>query len=183
MCRKPPHPQPFKFPPHEETPAPLHVNIHLDPKDPPHHLPPLEHQVITLQDVVEIVGSDMFMEMLNKLNPFHKEDPATELECAVAVFDVENGLLSSKKNLVVETKKMKIIGDGKIALVPEDLDITFSPSARQGVGGRRRHVPGPGRRTATGTRRVGPPAAGLGARRAPRPGCAQPAWARSSGSW
>ena len=85
-------------------------------------------------DIVELAGSDVLMQMVNKLNPFHKEDPSTELECALVHFSVVDGVMRSERELVMETGKMKIVGDGKIQLASEDLDITFSPSAKQGVG-------------------------------------------------
>ncbi|NOX49490.1 MAG: AsmA-like C-terminal region-containing protein [Gammaproteobacteria bacterium] len=85
-------------------------------------------------DLVELVGSDVLLEMANKLNPFTKEDPTTELECGLAKFAIEAGLMTSDKQLVVDTTKMEIIGDGKINLSEETLDITFSPSAKSGVG-------------------------------------------------
>ncbi|MFT7654086.1 MAG: hypothetical protein ACI9UU_003203 [Candidatus Azotimanducaceae bacterium] len=84
-------------------------------------------------DVIEIVGSDLVMETLNKLNPFYKDDPNTQIDCALAKFEVNEGLLVSDQ-LMVETDKMEIIGGAKLSLISEQLDVTFSPSAREGVG-------------------------------------------------
>ncbi len=85
-------------------------------------------------DLADMVGSDMLLETLNKLNPFRQEDPATEISCALVQFDVADGTLVSNNQLVVETSKMEIVGDGRLDLVSEDLDITFSPTAKAGVG-------------------------------------------------
>ena len=85
-------------------------------------------------DIVELAGSDVLLQMVNKLNPFHKEDPSTELSCALVHFDIDSGVMKSERELVMETDKMKIVGSGKINLAEENLDITFSPSAKQGVG-------------------------------------------------
>ncbi len=93
----------------------------------------IEHATLA-NDFVEVVGSDMLMETVNKLNPFYKEDPATELECGLVRFEVKQGVLNSRKQLVVETGKMQIIGDGSITLGDEKIDITLSPSAKEGVG-------------------------------------------------
>ena len=85
-------------------------------------------------DVVEIVGSDVFTETLNKLNPFYKEDPSTQVACALARFEIQDGVLKSDRELILETDKMEIFGDGKVELAKDSIDITFSPSAKQGIG-------------------------------------------------
>jgi|GEM_PF-3376101 len=85
-------------------------------------------------DLINLAGSDVLLEVLNKLNPFAKEAPATELQCVVVHFVGEEGVLRSKNEMFFETKKMEINGSGKISLPDEQLDITFSPHARQGVG-------------------------------------------------
>ncbi len=87
-----------------------------------------------MNDFIELAGSDLLMETLNKLNPFSKKDPTTELECALVHFSVEQGVLSTSKQLVMETSKMEIVGDGKVDLNKEQLSITFSPVAKSGVG-------------------------------------------------
>lgn len=87
-----------------------------------------------MNDFIELAGSDLLMETLNKLNPFSKNDPTTELECGLVHFSVEQGVLNTSKQLVMETSKMEIIGDGKVDLNKEQLSITFSPIAKSGVG-------------------------------------------------
>ena len=85
-------------------------------------------------DYVETVGSDVVMELVNKLNPFHKADPTTQLNCAIAQFDADNGKVDFGDRLAFETSKMKILADGHIDLNDESINITFTPSAQQGVG-------------------------------------------------
>lgn len=87
-----------------------------------------------MNDFIELAGSDLLMETLNKLNPFSKKDPTTELKCGLAHFSVEQGVLSTRKQLVMETSKMEIVGDGEIDLNKERLNITLSPIAKSGVG-------------------------------------------------
>ncbi len=89
---------------------------------------------VLANDVIELAGSDMLMETINKLNPFHREDPSTELECARVAFEIEDGVMKADKGIAFETTKMRIIGDGKIDLNDDALDITFTPVAREGVG-------------------------------------------------
>ena len=87
-----------------------------------------------MNDTFEIIGSDLLMETINKLNPFAESDPTTELECALVHFEVEEGVLKSPNQLVVETTNMEIVGDGDINLNDETIDIGISPTTKQGVG-------------------------------------------------
>ncbi len=85
-------------------------------------------------DTFELIGSDLVMETLNKLNPFTKSDPSTQLACALVQLDAEDGVLRSDNGIVVETSKMEITGNGKIDLNDETLDIGITPSAKGGIG-------------------------------------------------
>lgn len=91
-------------------------------------------EAVLMNDFIELAGSDLVMETLNKLNPFRKDDPTTELKCGLVHFSAEQGVLSSRKQLVMETSKMEIVGDGKVDLDKEQLSITFSPIAKSGIG-------------------------------------------------
>ncbi len=84
--------------------------------------------------MINVFGSDIFMETLSKLNPFAKTEPKTELECALVYFKAKDGVLKSNKKLVVETSKMVIVGSGKIDLNDESIDIRVSPTAKEGIG-------------------------------------------------
>ena len=68
------------------------------------------------------------------LNPFMKEDETTELECAAVKFTAKDGVLTSKNQMAVETTKMKIVGGGIVDMNTEELEIGFSPSAKEGFG-------------------------------------------------
>ena len=39
--------------------------------------------------LIDMVGSDVLVESMNKLNPFRKEDPTTNLECALVDFKID----------------------------------------------------------------------------------------------
>lgn len=94
----------------------------------------------TLQDItmennqLNLIGSDMLSELIDKLNPFAKSDPLTYVECVSVHFDADKGVLDSDKALHVETSKMKIIGNGQIDLGQEKLSLNFTPIARKGLG-------------------------------------------------
>lgn len=87
-----------------------------------------------MNDFIELAGSDLVMETLSKLNPFVREDPSTELVCALAHFDVEDGVMTTSNNLVVETSKMEIVGNGTVDLGTEKIGLTLSPNAKSGIG-------------------------------------------------
>lgn len=94
----------------------------------------LVHDAVVQNDSFELIGSDILLETLNKLNPFAKTDPTTKLHCALVHFDIDDGQMITDKALVVETEKMEIIGDGSINLDDETLDILITPNAKQTVG-------------------------------------------------
>ncbi|MFK7731314.1 MAG: AsmA family protein [Pseudomonadales bacterium] len=94
----------------------------------------LVHDAVVQNDSFELIGSDILLETLNKLNPFAKTDPTTKLHCALVHFDIEDGLMNTSKALVVETEKMEIIGDGSVNLDDETLNILITPNAKQTVG-------------------------------------------------
>jgi len=87
-----------------------------------------------LNDFVELAGSDLLLEALNKLNPFAKSDPTTELNCALVKFAATDGKLETKNQLVMETSKMEIVGSGSVDLNTEKLSITLTPNAKSGIG-------------------------------------------------
>ncbi len=83
---------------------------------------------------LNLIGSDILLETINKLNPFAKSEPFTEVECVVINGLASEGVIDFKKSLVMETDKMAIIGNGKLNLVNEKVDIGFTPKAHGGVG-------------------------------------------------
>ena len=80
------------------------------------------------------IGSDLVLEMMNKLNPFRNEEPTTSVECALVDLVAKDGVITADNGLVFETDKMKIVGNGRVDLPTESLDVTISPTAREGIG-------------------------------------------------
>lgn len=85
-------------------------------------------------NLLDLAGSDLLLEALNRLNPFRQQDPQTLLQCGVLHFVIEDGVMSNKDKLVVETGKMRIEGQATIDLSSEDLDMSFTPRAKGGFG-------------------------------------------------
>ena len=85
-------------------------------------------------DSFEMIGTDVLFELLSTLNPFMKEDETTKLECAAVKFSAQDGVLTSRNQIALETSKIKIVGGGIINLDTEELEVGFSPSAKKGIG-------------------------------------------------
>lgn len=85
-------------------------------------------------DTFELIGSDLVLELLKKLNPFMANDPSTELDCAIVNLRIKSGQVEIDNSIAIETTKISIVADGSVDLQNEKLDIAFTPKARQGVG-------------------------------------------------
>ena len=85
-------------------------------------------------EYIDSLGSDLILETVNKLNPFQAQDPNTSLECALLNVPVTDGVADLDGGLFVQTGKMNIAGSGNLDLGQETLDVTLTPSARQGLG-------------------------------------------------
>jgi len=73
-------------------------------------------------------------ELLNALNPARRQDPYTELKCAVLRFPVRNGIATISNGIAAETNKVRLIGGGTINLRNETLELGFRPEAARGLG-------------------------------------------------
>lgn len=82
----------------------------------------------------ELIGSDLILGMLNKLNPFAKSDKTTELQCAVVNLNIVNGKIDIDKSLAIKTSKLEIVADGYMDLATEKIKLNITPKARSGVG-------------------------------------------------
>ncbi len=91
-------------------------------------------EAVVQNDTFELAGSDLLMELLSKLNPFDKKDPTNKLSCALVRFEAVDDSDSFLLDKVETTEKMEIVGNGKIDLGKETLDIGITPNAKGGVG-------------------------------------------------
>lgn len=85
-------------------------------------------------DVFEVLGSDLLTQFVTSIVPFVKRDDVTKLQCGAVHFEAKDGVLTSDKQIVLETDKMKVVGGGVINLNNEKIEIGFSPKARKGIG-------------------------------------------------
>ena len=63
-------------------------------------------------------------------NPFHKTDPDTEVKCFVVSVPVSNGILSSERNIALETAKYNVVASGTLNLRTERMDVALTPVVR-----------------------------------------------------
>ena len=73
------------------------------------------------------------MRAFNTWNPFAKEDPYTELDCAVARIDFNDGK-ATLAPVLVQTRKVTVTADGTVDLDTEALALDFNTRPRSGIG-------------------------------------------------
>jgi hypothetical protein len=85
-------------------------------------------------NALNLIGSDVLSETIDKLNPFSEKKTSTEIECIAVHFKGSNGKFISDDGIALETKQTKIIGTGNIDIGNEEFLLGVSPIARTGVG-------------------------------------------------
>ncbi len=85
-------------------------------------------------NALNLIGSDVLSETIDKLNPFSEKRQNTEIECLAVHFKGKSGRFTSKDGIALETETSKIIGTGYVDLAEEELRFGISPIARKGVG-------------------------------------------------
>jgi uncharacterized protein involved in outer membrane biogenesis len=83
---------------------------------------------------VEWLGADVLTQVVEKVNPFRKTDPYTELKCGVIRFSAKDGVASSDKGIAFESSKMTVVSSGTANLKSEAIDFSLRPEARQAGG-------------------------------------------------
>jgi len=83
---------------------------------------------------VEWLGADLLTQVVEKVNPFRKQDPYTELRCGVIRFAAKDGIASTDKGIAFETSKMIVVSSGTVSLKTEGIDFSLRPEARQAIG-------------------------------------------------
>jgi uncharacterized protein involved in outer membrane biogenesis len=79
------------------------------------------------------IGGDVIGQLFGKLNPFAKEDPYTELDCAVTRIDFKDGKATIAP-ILMQTKKVTVTADGTVDLDTEALALNFNTRPRSGIG-------------------------------------------------
>jgi hypothetical protein len=85
-------------------------------------------------NTLNLIGSDVLSETIDKLNPFSEAKTSTKIECVAVHFKGSKGKFISEDGIALETQKTKIIGSGNIDIGKEEFLLGVSPIARTGVG-------------------------------------------------
>ncbi len=83
---------------------------------------------------VDWLGADLLTQVVEKLNPFGRKDPSTELKCGVISFAAKDGVARSDKGIAFETSRMTLVSSGTVDLKTEAIDFSLRPEARQVAG-------------------------------------------------
>ncbi|MEA1945929.1 MAG: AsmA family protein, partial [Thermodesulfobacteriota bacterium] len=82
---------------------------------------------------VKLLGTDLSFGLLQLLNPLKKDEKHTKINCFAGGFNIKNGLAQSCA-LVLDTPQVSVVGYGKIDLKTEEIDLSFKPSPKNGLG-------------------------------------------------
>ena len=83
--------------------------------------------------IMDLLVFDILVQVLEILNPFRKDEPFTQMECAVLVARFEDGS-ATLAPLAMQTDKTTIVGHGRINLQNENLDLSWNAKPRKGIG-------------------------------------------------
>jgi uncharacterized protein involved in outer membrane biogenesis len=83
--------------------------------------------------MLDLVTADILLTLLNAFNPFAKEDPTTELQCGVALLSISDGI-AKLEPMAFQSDKMTLLGEGKINLETEKLNLSWVTKPRKGIG-------------------------------------------------
>lgn len=77
---------------------------------------------------------DLLSNIVSSVNPFAKQEPYTEITCAVFPFVFDDGIMDTAPSIVVQTDKLNIISRGAINLKTERINLSFNSKPRRGLG-------------------------------------------------
>jgi hypothetical protein len=79
-------------------------------------------------------GGGAISSILDKVNPFRRTDPYTDLKCAVVRLPVRDGVATAQRTIAYETTKVNMVMAGTINLRTEALDLAIRPTVKEGIG-------------------------------------------------
>jgi hypothetical protein len=82
--------------------------------------------------VIDDLGGDMLNSLVDLVVPYEDRKGSSELQCAMVVFDIRQGVASTAPAAVLATRKVRMTGRGRIDLGRETIDMTLTTAARKG---------------------------------------------------
>ena len=83
---------------------------------------------------IDFLGADLLTQVVEKVNPFRKTDPQTDLKCGVIKFTVKDGMATTDRGIAFETSKMTMVSSGTANLKTETIDFSLRPNPRESAG-------------------------------------------------
>ncbi|MCJ7595189.1 MAG: AsmA-like C-terminal region-containing protein, partial [Desulfobacterales bacterium] len=83
-------------------------------------------------EYIEVLGSDFATGAFRLINPFKEKTEYTPFNCFVSGFSVKDGLAEITA-LVMDTDQTTVIGQGRVNLKNEELDVALKPSPKKGL--------------------------------------------------
>lgn len=82
---------------------------------------------------MRLLGKNIFSALIDTLNPFDKKREYVDINCMVTRFEIEDGLAESMA-LVLDTPEVAIVGEGKINLKTEEIEIPLNTISKKNLG-------------------------------------------------
>lgn len=82
---------------------------------------------------LDLVFSDLLLELFTTINPFAKSSPHTRIDCGVLVADIAGGK-ALVNPMIIQTDKIVATSKGVIDLDSEQVDLSFNTRPRTGIG-------------------------------------------------
>jgi len=83
--------------------------------------------------VLSLITADVLATLIDTLNPFGEHEPYMQLECGLAHVEFTDGI-ARLEPLAVQSRKMTLVGNGRVRLSSEELDLKWAAKPRKGVG-------------------------------------------------
>ncbi|MDJ0851718.1 MAG: AsmA family protein [Myxococcota bacterium] len=75
------------------------------------------------------LGAGVLTQVVTMVDPLAKTETSTRVKCAVLFFDVRDGIAETDRAIAVETRKMRVVGSGKIDFRQERLALGIRPES------------------------------------------------------
>ena len=89
---------------------------------------------LRVHNVAINVEGGLLLSLFALANPFQKTDPDTDVHCFAVSVPVRNGVLTSERNIALETAKYNAIASGTVNLRTERIDLSVTPVVRSEAG-------------------------------------------------
>jgi uncharacterized protein involved in outer membrane biogenesis len=79
-------------------------------------------------------GGDVLTKVADLANPSRRTEKYNEIQCAVVMLPVRDGIVTAERTIALETSRVNIVAAGTINLRNETLDLALRPNVKEGLG-------------------------------------------------